>query len=215
MVLGFLFLKEPDFGGFVVISALTVIMLLIAGTRIRYWIAMVVVAAPFLVYLGINEDYRLKRLLAFKDVWKYSQSYSYQIVQSLYSFAAGGISGAGLGQGSQKISFLPEASTDFIFAVIGEEIGFIGSLLVVLCFMTITLRGFYIALRLSHNLYLCYLACGLTLFMSLEAIINIAVTLSLAPPKGLPLPFVSYGGTAMLFYMCSMGMLMNISRRMN
>lgn len=212
-VLGILFLKEPDFGGFIVISIMSVTMLIIAGTRFRYWFLMALVVSPFFVYMAYSESYRLKRLLAFTDIWRYSQTYSYQIVQSLYSFAAGGLKGEGLGQGKQKLSFLPEAHTDFIFAVIGEELGFIGALLVVVCFMLIALRGFYIALKLTENLYLCYLACGMTLFITFEALFNIAVSVSLAPPKGLPLPFLSYGGTATLTYMASMGILLNLSRR--
>ncbi|GAB4434337.1 MAG: putative lipid II flippase FtsW [bacterium] len=212
-VLGILFLKEPDYGGFVVITAMSVIMLIIAGTRIRYWFLMGLIAAPFFVYMIYSKSYRLNRLLAFTDIWKYSQTYSYQIVQSLLSFAAGGLTGAGIGQGKQKLLFLPEAHTDFIFAVIGEELGFIGAFLVVICFLVIALRGFYIAIKLSENLYLCYLACGMTLFITFEALFNIAVSVCLAPPKGLPLPFLSYGGTAMLTYMASMGILLNLSRR--
>lgn len=212
-ILGVLFLKEPDFGGFIVISTMTVIMLIIAGTRIRDWIISLMIFLPFFIYMAKYKKYRIKRLLAFTNIWEYSQSYSYQIVQSLYAFAAGGLTGEGIGKGNQKLSFLPEAHTDFIFAVIGEEMGFIGTLFVVVCFLIITLRGFYIALKLSNNTYLCYLACGMTLFISFEALFNFAVTVSLAPPKGLPLPFLSYGGTATVTYMATMGVLLNLSRR--
>lgn len=212
-VLGLLFLGEPDFGGFIVISFMSVIMLVIAGTRIFYWFVMIALVSPFIFYMAYSESYRLKRILAFTDIWKYSQSYSYQVVQSLFSFAAGGIGGVGIGDGKQKLSFLPEAHTDFIFSVIGEELGFIGTFSVVICFIIITLRGFYIGVKHSENLFLCYLACGLTLFISFEALFNMAVSISLAPPKGLPLPFLSYGGTAMVMYTFSMGILLNLSRR--
>jgi cell division protein FtsW len=212
-VLGLLFLGEPDFGGFFVVCAMSFIMLLIAGTRLIYWIAMALIASPFIAYIAIYKEYRLNRLLAFMDVWKYAQSYSYQVVQSMYSFAAGGIKGVGLGLGRQKLAFLPEAHTDFIFSVIGEELGFLGTLFVVICFAIITIRGFYIALKHSENNYFCFLTCGLTLFISFEALVNMCVSISLAPPKGLPLPFLSYGGTAMIIYMLCMGILMNLSRR--
>ncbi len=212
-VLGLLFLFEPDFGGFVVMFLISFIMMLLAGTRLTYWIAMGIVVSPFLVYIVITKTYRIQRLLAFVDVWKYAKSYSYQIVQSLFSFAAGGLVGTGLGNGTQKLMFLPEAHTDFIFSVIGEELGFLGTVSVVIAFVMIAVRGFYIAYKLSENSFLCFLASGLTIFISLEAVFNMLVTLSMAPPKGLPLPFVSYGGTAMLVYLSSMGMLFNLSRR--
>lgn len=212
-VLGLLFLFEPDFGGFAVMVLISFIMMLLAGTRLIYWIAMGIVISPFFVYMIMTKTYRFQRLLAFVDVWKYAQSYSYQIVQSLFSFAAGGITGKGPGNGTQKLMFLPEAHTDFIFSVIGEELGFLGTLSVVIAFIVITVRGFYIAYKLSENSYLCFLACGITIFISLEAVFNMLVTLSMAPPKGLPLPYVSYGGTAMLVYLSSMGMLLNLSRR--
>ncbi|MCX7770336.1 MAG: putative lipid II flippase FtsW [Proteobacteria bacterium] len=212
-VLGLLFLFEPDFGGFAVMVLISFVMMLLAGTRLIYWIAMGAIISPFFVYMVMTKTYRLQRLLAFVDVWKYAQSYSYQIVQSLLSFAAGGITGKGPGNGTQKLMFLPEAHTDFIFSVIGEELGFLGTLSVVIAFIVITVRGFYIAYKLSDNSYLCFLASGLTIFISLEAVFNMLVALSMAPPKGLPLPFISYGGTAMLVYLSSMGMLLNLSRR--
>lgn len=212
-VLGLLFLGEPDFGGFMVMLLMSFIMMLIAGTRLLYWLIMGIIVSPFIVYIGMTKAYRLNRLLAFMDVWKYAQSHSYQIIQSLYSFAAGGFFGVGPGSGKQKLFFLPEAHTDFIFSVIGEELGFIGTFAVALSFLIITVRGFYIALKLSDNNYLCFLACGMTLFISLEAAFNMLVTLSMAPPKGLPLPFVSYGGTAMVVYFATMGILLNLSRR--
>lgn len=212
-VLGLLFLFEPDFGGFAVMVIMSFIMMILAGTRFLYWLIMGIIVSPFFVYMATTKAYRLNRLLAFVDVWKYAQSYSYQIVQSLLSFAAGGIYGKGIGNGVQKLAFLPEAHTDFIFSVIGEELGFLGTTSVVISFIIITIRGFYIAYKSSENSYLCFLATGLTLFVSLEAVFNMLVTLSMAPPKGLPLPFVSYGGTAMLVYFSTMGLLLNISRR--
>jgi len=212
-VLGLLFLFEPDFGGFIIMSIMSFIMMLIAGTRLIYWLIMGIILSPLLGYIAAMKTYRWNRLLAFIDVWKYAQSYSYQIVQSLLSFAGGGILGKGIGNGIQKLSFLPEAHTDFIFSVIGEELGFLGTISVVVSFLIIMTRGFYLAYKLTDNSYLCYLACGLTLFVSLEAAFNMLVTLSMAPPKGLPMPFVSYGGTAMMVYFSTMGLLLNISRR--
>lgn len=214
-ILGLLFMGEPDFGGFFVVLAISLMMLIIGGTRFKYWFMIITVfLIPALIYLATSKGYRAARLKAFLDIWKHQDGASYQIVQSLYSFAAGGIKGLGIGLGRQKLSFLPEAHTDFIFAVVGEEMGFIGCLAVVIAFLFITFRGFYIALKLcDKNNYLSLLACGITLFISFEAVFNMLVTLSLAPPKGLPLPFVSYGGTAMVCYMFSVGMLLNLSRR--
>ncbi|MCX7990762.1 MAG: putative lipid II flippase FtsW [Proteobacteria bacterium] len=214
-ILGLLFMGEPDFGGFFVVLTISFLMLIIGGTPFRYWFTMISgLMIPGLIYLANSQSYRAARIKAFLDIWRHQEGASYQIVQSLYSFAAGGITGMGIGMGRQKISFLPEAHTDFIFAVVGEEMGFVGCLTVLTAFLFITIRGLIISIKLcDKNNYFALLACGITLFISLEAVINMLVTLSLAPPKGLPLPFVSYGGTATICYMFAVGLLLNLSRR--
>ncbi len=214
-ILGLLFMAEPDFGGFFVVLTIALVMLLVAGTSLKHWLSIVLgIGIPAVLYLAYSQNYRAARIKAFLNIWKHQEGASYQIVQSLYSFAAGGITGAGFGGGRQKMSFLPEAHTDFIFAVIGEETGLVGSLLVGFAFLMITLRGFMIAIKIcDKNSFHSLLACGITLFISLGAVLNMLVNLSLAPPKGLPLPFISYGGTATICYMFAIGLLLNISRR--
>lgn len=215
-ILGLLFMGEPDFGGFFVVLAISLIMLIVGGTPIKYWFGIIVVLLiPAILYLSKSEGYRAARIKAFKDIWKYQDGASYQIVQSLYAFAAGGIKGLGIGMGRQKIGFLPEAHTDFIFAVIGEEMGFLGCVSIIIAFLFITIRGFIIALKFcDKNNFFALLAFGITLFISFEAVFNMLVTLAMAPPKGLPMPFISYGGTATICYMFSIGLLLNLSGRL-
>lgn len=214
-ILGLLFMSEPDFGGFFVVLTISLVMLLIGGTPFKYWLGIIVgILIPSLVYLASSQSYRASRIKAFLDIWKHQEGASYQIVQSLYSFAAGGIRGLGIGMGRQKIGFLPEAHTDFIFAVIGEEMGFLGCLSIIIAFLFITFRGFMISIKFcDKNNFFALLAFGITLFISFEAVFNMLVTLAMAPPKGLPMPFISYGGTATICYMFAVGLLLNLSRR--
>ena len=153
---------------------------------------------------------RLKRLLSFLNPWQYPADEGYQIVHSLMAFGTGGIAGTGIGKGYQKLFYLPEPHTDFIFSVVGEELGLIGVLAIVGLYGWIIVRGIRIA-KNAADPFGSFLAMGLTIGVGLQTVVNMGVALSLLPTKGLTLPFLSYGGTSLLLNMASIGMLMNIS----
>jgi cell division protein FtsW len=161
-------------------------------------------------YLIHQAGYRARRLLSFLDPWQYSSDAGYQIVHSLMAFGSGGWWGAGIGKGYQKLFYLPEPHTDFIFAVIGEELGLAGVLGIIGLYLLIVWKGIRIA-RQAPDLFGCYLAVGLTAALGLQICINMGVTLGLLPTKGLTLPFLSYGGTSLVLNMATIGILMNIS----
>jgi len=215
MVLGLLsalILMQPDFGSVVILSAITWIMMFIGGVRIRYLTGVLPVLLPAAWLCMIQAPYRLKRLMSFLDPWQYSNDAGYQIVHSLMAFGSGGIGGKGLGNGYQKLFYLPEPHTDFIFSVIGEETGLIGVAVITLCFFWIVIKGIRIAVN-AGDLFGTYLAMGLTTAIGLQVCVNMGVALGLLPTKGLTLPFLSYGGTSLLINMASVGILMNIGAR--
>jgi cell division protein FtsW len=158
------------------------------------------------------EPYRFKRILSFLDPWKDPQGGGFQLTQSFIALGSGGFSGVGLGESKQKLSFLPESHTDFIFSLVGEELGFIGASIVVCLFFFLFMRGIRIANRAADDRFAHYLASGLSMMIALQALINFFVATGLAPTKGLPLPFVSYGGSALLVNMVAVGILLNLSR---
>jgi cell division protein FtsW len=158
----------------------------------------------------INAEYRLKRLLSFLNPWQYPADEGYQIIHSMMAFGTGGLWGTGIGQGYQKLFYLPEPHTDFIFSVIGEELGLIGVLVILVLYGVILWRGVSIA-RNADDTFGAYMAMGLTIAITLQVCINMGVTLGLLPTKGLTLPFLSYGGTSLLINMASIGILMNIA----
>ncbi len=160
-------------------------------------------------WLLINAKYRLRRLLSFLDPWQYPADEGYQIVHSLMAFGTGGIWGTGIGKGYQKLFYLPEPHTDFIFSVIGEELGLLGVMMIIGLYFLILWRGINIA-RNADDPFGTFLAFGLTIAHGLQLIVNMGVTLGLLPTKGLTLPFLSYGGTSLLLNMASIGILMNI-----
>jgi cell division protein FtsW len=157
------------------------------------------------------QPYRLKRVTSFLNPWEDAQGSGFQLVQSFIALGSGGLTGVGLGSSKQKLSYLPESHTDFIFSIIGEEFGFIGLLVVIALFLLLFIKGVSIASRTKDE-FVYYLAVGLSLMISLQALINFAVATGLAPTKGLPLPFISYGGSALLVNMAAIGMLLNISK---
>jgi cell division protein FtsW len=159
-------------------------------------------------------DYRMRRLMSFWDPWKYPLDEGYQVVNSLMAFGNGGIWGRGMGKGVQKLFYLPEPHTDFIFSVIGEELGLVGVLLILILYLWIFCRGLMISLRVQDT-FGSLLAAGITISLGLQVLVNMGVTLGLLPTKGLTLPFLSYGGTSLIFSMASVGILMNISASMN
>lgn len=203
-------LMQPDFGAAMSLAFLTITMLFLSGIRLRYLISLSLLALPVLFVL-IKEPYRLRRIISFLDPWKDPQGSGFQLVQSFIAFGSGGITGVGIGGSKQKLSYLPESHTDFIFSIIGEEFGFIGVSVIIALFVVIFVRGFSIANR-TQDRFTYYLAVGLSLMISLQALINFAVATGLVPTKGLPLPFVSYGGSSLLMNMAAIGILLRISR---
>jgi cell division protein FtsW len=209
-----LLLKQPDLGTAVIIGVTALGLMFVAGTRTSYILISVLIAAPIGWKVFITgESWRMKRLLAFLYPWQYRRNTGYQLYESLISVGSGGVWGQGLGQGHQKLFFLPEAHTDFILAVVGEELGLIGILSVLLCFSLLVWRGLRASMR-ARDAYGCYLAFGITCLFGLQTIVNMCVVLGLLPTKGLPLPFVSYGGTALVMSLFMAGVLANISARM-
>lgn len=204
------FLKQPDFGATMSLAFLTFSMLFISGMRLRYIASVLVLAIP-VIYKLIMEPYRLKRIISFLDPWKDPQGSGFQLVQSFISLGSGGLTGLGLGESKQKLSFLPASHTDFIFCLVGEELGLAGAFIVVALFVGLFIKGISIAGR-SKNSFVYYLAYGLTLMITLQAMINFAVVTGMVPTKGLPLPFMSYGGSALLVNMAAVGILLRISK---
>jgi cell division protein FtsW len=204
------FLKQPDFGATMNLAVLTLSMLFIGGVRLRYFALLAIPAVPLLIKLAM-EPYRLKRITAFLDPWQYSQKEGYQLVQSFIALGSGGIQGVGLGESKQKLAFLPEVHTDFIFALIGEELGFFGAAFVVLLFFAFFIRAITIARRQEDH-FAHYLAFGIAVLIAVQSVINFAVVTGMVPTKGLPLPFISYGGSSLMVNMFAVGMLLNVSK---
>jgi cell division protein FtsW len=210
-LLVYLCMKQPDFGSAVMIGMLTVVLLFTAGARLGYLIIGAVFAAPA-VYIAItSEAYRLKRWLAYLDPFAHREGAGYQIAESLMSFGAGGVTGVGIGDSRQKLFFLPEAHTDFISAIVAEELGLIGLTMLIIAYVVIVHRGIIAAFRAPDD-YGTYLAVGISLFVGLQAFTNLAVAVGLLPTKGLVLPFMSYGGSSLLVNCAAMGVLLNVSR---
>jgi cell division protein FtsW len=205
-----LVLMQPDLGTAITFAVLTFVLLFVAGVRLRHLLVTGVAVAPFLVLAIVQKGYRWERFLAFLNPWRDPSDTSFQLLHSLLALGSGGLLGAGLGSGQQKLFYLPEPHTDFILAVIGEETGIIGVSIVLLLYALLIYKGFKIALRAPER-FGTYLAFGLTLIVGLQAFINCAVVMGLMPTKGLPLPFISYGGSSLLTNLFAMGILMNIS----
>jgi cell division protein FtsW len=204
------FLKQPDFGATMSLGLLTFGLLFISGMRLRYLASVMVLAIPVIIKL-VMEPYRLRRITSFIDPWKDPQGSGFQLIQSFISIGSGGLTGLGLGESKQKLSFLPASHTDFIFCLVGEELGLIGAALVIALFLMLFLRGITVANR-SGDSFNYYLAYGLTMMISVQALINFAVVTGMVPTKGLPLPFMSYGGSALLVNMAVVGLLLRISK---
>ncbi|GAB4407874.1 MAG: putative lipid II flippase FtsW [Thermodesulfovibrionales bacterium] len=205
-----IFLKQPDFGAAMSLGFLTIAMLFLSGLRMRYIMFLTILFIPVLIKL-LMEPYRFRRLLSFLDPWKEPQGGGFQLVQSFIALGSGGMKGIGLGESKQKLSFLPESHTDFIFSLIGEELGFIGASIIVGIFLFLFIRGISINNR-TRSPFSYYLGSGLSMMIALQALINFFVTTGLAPTKGLPLPFISYGGSSLLVNMVAIGILLNLSR---
>jgi cell division protein FtsW len=206
--------REPDLGAALFLSVMVFLLLFVSGARVIYMAGALLLTIPVVYYLLMNVGYRYKRLMSFIRPWDDPTGASFQIIQSFLSFGSGGLFGLGLGEGRQKLFFLPAPHTDFIFSVIGEELGLVGAMVVVLLFFVFTVRGIQIGLSLDDR-FGAYLALGITLMISLQAVINMAVVLGLLPTKGLTLPFISYGGTSLITNLVGVGILLHLSTRVD
>jgi cell division protein FtsW len=211
-VLATLVFAQPDLGNCVAILTLTFALLFLGGSRVRH-LALVFAAALPLVTLAVwMAPYRMRRILAFVDPWQDPRGSGFQIIQSWLALGGGGPLGRGIGASQQKLFYLPESHTDFIFAIIGEELGFVGALGIVALFAVLVWRGFRIGLR-APDAFGAYLALGITVLIATQTLINLGAVTGLLPTKGLPLPFISFGGSALLVTMLSTGVLLNISQQ--
>ncbi|CCQ95848.1 Stage V sporulation protein E [[Clostridium] ultunense Esp] len=209
---GMIYLQK-DLGTTVTLGMTLVSIFFVAGMKASHLLLMIIGASVGLV-MAITSDeneYRMRRLTAFLDPFADKADTGWQAVQSLYALGSGGLFGLGLGKSRQKFFYIPEPYNDFIFAIIGEELGFLGGFTVILLFMVLIWRGIRIALNIE-DLFGCLLATGIVALITVQSLIHIAVVTSSIPTTGIPLPFVSYGGTSLILYMSSVGILLNISR---
>lgn len=216
-VLALLLLLEPDFGTFVVITMTFLTLLFIAGVRLWPFLLLLGSAIVALSLLAVFSPYRLERLTTFIDPWAQQYGAGYQLTQSLIAFGRGGFFGVGLGNSVQKLFYLPEAHTDFIFAVIGEELGLMGELFVIALYSTLIGRIFYqarYAFKIGQD-YLAYLAFGIGFWLSFQVMINIGVSIGVLPTKGLTLPFISYGGSSLIMNCVALAIALRISYEIN
>jgi cell division protein FtsW len=213
LMLGVIFV-EPDRGTTILLAAVSGSMLLLAGVRWKFIIPPVILAALGLVVSILHDPMRMRRIFSWWDLEQHKDGVGYQAYQAMIALGSGGWTGLGLGNGRQKNGFVPEHHTDFIFSIIGEELGLIATLLVVVAFVIIVLCGIYIALH-ARETFGTMLAAGVTLLIGLQAAINIGVVTSALPNKGLPLPFISYGGSNLLAMLTCVGILLSVARRAN
>jgi len=206
-----LILLQPDFGTSVSLALVVAVMVFAAGLHYRYFVGLALVALPAIYIVLVSAPYRRRRLLAFWDPWADPLGDGFQIIQSLVAVGTGGVFGRGLMAGVQKLFYLPEPHTDFIFAVISEELGLAGATAILLCFCVIAWRGLRIAAR-AEDTFGSFVALGLTTMIAAQAFVNISVVLGLMPTKGIPLPLVSFGGSSLLINLLGMGVLLNISQ---
>ncbi len=201
----------PDFGTAFTLLMIVGVMVFAAGLPYRHLAGLTVVLAPLLVAFLVSAPYRLERLVAFLDPWADAQDTGYQLIQSLIAVGTGGVLGQGLMAGVQKLFYVPHPHTDFIYAVIAEETGLVGASVVLSCFAVILWRGLDIAAT-APDRFGAFLALGITMMVTFQAFFNISVVLGLLPTKGIPLPFVSAGGSSLLINLLAMGILLNVSQ---
>ncbi|HVC19553.1 MAG TPA: putative lipid II flippase FtsW [Vicinamibacterales bacterium] len=206
-----LILLEPDFGTAMSLVMIAAVMVFAAGLSYQYVLGVTLAGLPVIYLVLMGAAYRRQRLLAFLNPWSDPLGNGFQIIQSLIAVGTGGVFGRGLMNGIQKLFYLPEPHTDFIYAVIGEELGLIGTTAVLLCFCVVAWRGLRVAMR-APDAFGSLLALGLTTMMAMQAFVNISVVLGIMPTKGTPLPFVSAGGSSLLINLLGMGILLNVSQ---
>jgi len=207
-----LIMFQPNFSTTMVLLMVMGVLIFVGGLDLKQYLLLAFPAIAGFIALMVAEPYRMRRLTAFINPWENPLEEGFQLIQSLYSLASGGFFGVGLFQSRQKLLFLPFSESDFIFSIIGEELGFFGAGLTVLAFMFILWRGIRISMR-AENRFGCYLAVGISLTICIQAMVNIAVVSGAIPPTGLPLPFISAGGTSLIVFMSAVGVLLNISRK--
>ncbi len=210
-VCAILIISQPDMGTTVFISLIYFIMLFIGGARLSHLGLVVLMTIPVFYLLILSAPYRMARITSFLNPWKDSMGTGFQLTQSQIALGSGGIWGVGLGKSIQKLFYLPAAHTDFILSIIGEEFGLVGTVTIVLLFTIFIIQGMRIAKR-TKDPFGYFLATGIVLLIGLQAMVNIGVSIGMFPTKGLPLPFISYGGSALIFNMMAIGLLLNISR---
>ena len=209
-----LILKHPNMSTAIIICMIILGMMFVAGMKWRYLISLGALGVAGGAFLVLTDDtgYRMKRVMSFLDPFADPLDTGYQVVQSLMALGSGGLFGLGLGKSIQKNLYLPEPQNDFILAVIGEELGYLGILILMVCYLVLVYRGILTAIN-APDKFGMLLASGITMMLAFQVLMNVAVVTSSMPPTGVSLPFVSYGGNAMWLFMASMGILLNISRR--
>jgi len=207
-----LIMLEPDFGTAASITGTALIMLFACGARVLHLFGVGAAAVPLLGVMVWREPYRMERILSFRDPWADPMDTGWNIIQSLLAIGTGGLFGLGLGSSRQKFFYLPEQHTDFIFAILSEELGFLGSSVTVLLFFLLAWRGFRIALR-APDLFGCFMAVGITSMIILQAVLNIGVVSGILPVTGVTLPFISFGSSSLVVSLAGVGILLNISKR--
>ena len=205
-------LTQPDFGTSLMIAAVGCLLMFVSGARLKYLFTLCLISVPFIYYAIILFPYRMRRVLAFLDPWSDPQGKGFQIVQSFLAIGRGNMTGVGLGESTQKLFYLPAAHTDFIFSILAEELGFAGCTCVILCFAVLAISGFSIAMR-TRNIFDSLVALGCTAHITFQAIFNIAVVTGSVPTKGIPLPFISFGGSNLILNLFAVGLIMNVSRQ--
>ncbi|MFH1198882.1 MAG: putative lipid II flippase FtsW [Candidatus Omnitrophota bacterium] len=206
-----LILVQPDLGTTVALATVVFIMLFVAGIRPAHLLSVFLLSLPALYFLVFHVPYRRARILAFLNPWADPRGSGFQIIQSQIALGSGGVFGAGLGHSKQKLFYLPAAHTDFIFSIIGEELGLFGTIGIIVLFMVFIQQGLKV-IKNSPDKFGYFLALGLVAMVTIKAVINIGVSCGVLPTKGLPLPFISYGGSSFVFDMVCIGILMNIAR---
>jgi len=210
-VVAVLLLFEPHYSAIGIIGLISVILLFVGGAKISHFVTIGAIALPVLALGIFVSDYRWDRIVGFLDPWSDMKGTGWQVIQSLYAIGSGGIFGLGLGQSRQKYSYLPDAHNDFVMAILGEELGLWGMLLVITLFGILVWRGIVIAMK-SPDLFSGLMAVGITMLIALQFLFNLAIVTSWFPVTGMPVPFMSYGGSSLLIFMACVGILLNISR---
>ncbi len=214
LVMGFmcaLIIKQPDLGNTVLVASITMSMYFVAGGRKTIFATIAALAVPVLTVLIITAPYRMRRMVSFINPWSDPQGAGFQLSQSQMAFGSGGFWGVGLGKSVQKLFYLPAAHTDFIFSIIGEELGFLGAVATVILFGVFIWQGTRI-IRNTRDSFGYLLCVGIMVMLSMQVVVNMGVSIGALPTKGLPLPFISYGGSALIFNMAAVGLLLNVSR---